>query len=89
MDRIVLKECLKEKERNIRRRRDCKESKEYLRRQQGIVKLRREDTDIVLELKTRHKQVQEREQFNKIRNTKYNRMYKFIGKKRSAGVSGR
>ena len=34
-----------------------------------------EDIDIV-----RNKQVQEQEQFNKIRNTKYNRMYKFIGK---------
>ena len=31
-------------------------------------------------LTIRDKQVQEQEQFNKIRNTKYNRIYKFIGK---------
>ena len=31
-------------------------------------------------LTTRDKQVQEQEQFNKIRNAKYNTIYKFIGK---------
>ena len=47
--------------------------------QQGIVKFkeRGEDIDTVSELTTKDKQVQE--QFNKIRNTKYNRIYKFIG----------
>ena len=35
---------------------------------------------MVLELTTRDKQVQEREQFNKIRNIKYDRIYKFVGK---------
>jgi len=61
-ERLILKECLKEKERNMRKRRNCKERKEYLRRngysQQGIVKLRErgEDIDIVWELTTRDKQ---------------------------------
>ena len=50
--------------------------------QQGIVQLRErgEDIDIVLELTTRDKQVQEQEQINKIRNTKYGRICKFIEK---------
>ena len=79
-DRLILKECLKEKDRNI----VSKEREEYLRRngysQQGIVKLRERGENIILELTTRDKQVQEQEQFNKIRNAKYNTIYKFIGK---------
>ena len=39
-----------------------------------------EDIDIVLELTTKDKPVQEQEQFNKIKNAKYNRINKFIGK---------
>ena len=83
-DILILREYLREKERNIGRERDCKEIEEYLKRndysQQGVVKLRerREDIDIVSELTTRDKQAQEQEQFNKISNTKYNRIYKFI-----------
>ena len=34
----------------------------------------------IMELTTRDKQVQEQEQFNKIRNAKYNMIFKFIGK---------
>ena len=48
--------------------------------QQGIVKLRERGENIILELTIRDKQVQEQEQFNKIRNAKYNTIYKFIGK---------
>ena len=77
-DRLILKECLKEKDRNI----VSKEREEYLRRngysQQGIVKLRERGENIILELTTRDKQVEE--QFNKTRNAKYNTIYKFIGK---------
>ena len=48
--------------------------------QQGIVKLRERGENIILELTIRDKQVQEQEQFNKIRNAKYNTIYKVIGK---------
>ena len=78
--RLILKECLKEKDMNV----VSKEREEYLRRngysQQGIVKLRERGENIILELTTKDKQVQEQEQFNKIRNAKYNTIYKFIGK---------
>ena len=80
-DKLTPKDYLKEKERNVGGGMDSKERQEYLRRngysRQGIVQLRErgEDLDIVWD-----KYVQEQEQFYKIKNTKCDRICKFIGK---------
>ena len=69
-----------------RRKKGLQEKEEYLERngysQRGIVKFRErgEDANIVSELTTGDKQVLKQEQFNKVRNTKYSKIYKFMGK---------
>lgn len=76
-DRLILKSCFKEKAKNTGKTKHSKEREKRLRRngcsQQEVVQLRERRKEIILELTTR----EEQEQFNQIRDAKYNSTYKY------------
>ena len=67
---LILKECLKEKEKNAGKQEQ--QGKRRIFKGQGIVQLGGRRRYLVLGLATRDKQVQQREKFNKTLYTKYN-----------------
>ena len=77
-----VKECLKERREIITRIRTAQERIDYLRRngysQEGLTLLEQEGREVYRILEIRDKEIQEQVQYNKIRESKYNRVYKHI-----------
>lgn len=83
MGRVLVKECLNEKEREIGRTENSREREEYFWRNSYrlariVENLRQQKLDIIKVLTERDKELQDQVRYREIWNAKYNSRYKYI-----------